>query len=111
MDCPNIDEMKFSQASIDAIEEIRRLKIVFNDLLYATPAAHIANIFVGNSALEATFSLGFTDFQAMANALKGLPLMEKNRLLRDVKMVQLSSGLSYQERQFWKAIESGCELH
>lgn len=110
MECPNIGEIKFSQISLDAIEEIRSKKAFGNALIVVIGAGTFANIFVGNGPVEATYSLYATDFEAMGKSMAAVPLITKKSIERVADMTWLSVS-NHKERQFWAAVSSGCKVH
>ena len=107
MNCPNIGEIRFSQISVDAIEEIRRIKRSANLLIHIIGAGTVVNIFLGNDALKSAYSLYSTDFEYMAKAMDAVPIIEKRRILDVAKMAYLDT-INYKEKQFWSAVVSGC---
>jgi len=110
MECPNIGNIKFSATSIDAIEDIRRRTAAADKLVKFIGAAHILNIFFGNGMLEATYSLYSTDFELMAEGMKSVPAAVKGRIMiiADETFLRVSDA---KEKQFWRAVSSGCSIH
>lgn len=110
MECSNIGEIKFSQISLDAIEEIRRKRELGNLLIKVIGVGTFANIFAGNGPVEATYSLYSTDFEAMAKGMAAAPLITKKSIERVADMAWLNVS-NHKERQFWAAVSSGCKIH
>lgn len=110
MECPNIGEIKLSNRSIEAIDEIRRVRQVADTLAVALSAGIVANIFVGNGLLEASYTLYDTDFEQFAKSMKGIPAIAKKRVKDEADRAWLDVS-NYKEKQFWRAISSGCEIH
>lgn len=109
MECPNIAEISFSNTSKDAIDEVRRIKKASDSLLKTVAAGHVVNIFLGNDPLKASYALYSTDFQSMAKALTAVPKITRRRIADIADMAYLSV-VDYKEKQFWKAISSGCRI-
>ena len=78
MECPNIGEIKFSQISLDAIEEIRSKKALGQALIATIGFGSFANIFVGNGPVQATYSLYSTDFEAMGKSMAAVMTTPKS---------------------------------
>lgn len=110
MECPNIGEIKFSQTSIDAIEEIKRKKELGNALIKVIGMGTVANIFVGNKMVEASYSLYSTDFEAMAKGMGAIPLITRKSIERVADMAWLNVS-NHKEKQFWAAVSSGCKIY
>lgn len=110
MDCPNIDDIKFSKTSIDAIEDIRQRKEAGDRLIKAIGYGTIASIFVGNGMLETTYSLRSTDFEAMATAMGDVPAITRAMIGKTADMTYLRVS-NYKEKQFWAAVSRGCSVH
>ncbi len=109
MECPNIDGLKFSQVSIDAIEEIRRKKALGNIAIISIGVGTWANIFVGNGMLEMTYSLGSTDFEDMTKKMATVPRITRNMIEKIADMTYLRVS-DYKEKQFWSAVSYGCSI-
>ncbi len=110
MECPNIGNIKFSTTSIDAIEDIRRRAALSEKLVKFIGAAHVLNIFFGNGMLEATYSLYSTDFELMADGMKSVQIIVRGRIIRIAEETYLMVS-DHKEKQFWRAVASGCSLH
>lgn len=110
MECPNLGEIKFSQISLDAIEDIRRRQRLSGSLVVAIGAGHIINIFFGNGLLESTYSLYSTDFELMSKGMKSAPLLVRDAIESVAEMAYLSVP-THKEREFWRAVASGCKTH
>lgn len=112
MDCPNLDEFKFSTTSKDAIEDIRRRQDLIKALGVATGLGTWATIFVGNNSLDMSIALGSADFEIMGKALKSLPIMQR-RVIETIALkvyLEFPGSISYEESRFWKAVASGCSF-
>lgn len=109
MDCPTIDHLVLSKRSREAIEDIRRRRQLGNILVVASDAGTLASIFLGNGAVEASFSLYSTDFVTFANAMRAVPDITRNAVSNAARDAWLDAQTS-DERVFWKAIYEGCEL-
>lgn len=109
MECPTLGEIKFSKESIEAIEEIRKIKIASKNLIKAIGYGHITNILLSNDALQAQYSLYSTDFEKMSKAMASVPAIAKKRIA-DISGIAYMTVLDHKERRFWKAIYSGCSI-
>jgi hypothetical protein len=109
MQCPNLGEIAFSAHSVQAINEIRRKKELGKLLAVVVSAGHVINIFLGNDALKATYSLQSTDFVAFARAMKAIPDVARAAIYKTATEAWYYSS-NHKERQFWQAIASGCGL-
>lgn len=110
MECPNIGEIKFSQVSLDAIEEIRSKRAFGQALVAVIGLGTFANIFAGNGPVEATYSLYSTDFETMALSMATVPMITKKSIEKVADMTWLKVS-NHKERQFWAAVSSGCKIH
>src|SRR5690554_4185708 len=110
MECPNIGEIKFSQISLDAIEDIRRRQRLSKFLVVTIGVGQVANIFFGNGMLESTYSLYSTDFELMAESMRSAPEIIRKSIEQTAGMTYLSVP-THKERLFWMAVVSGCRIH
>lgn len=55
MECPAIGSVTFSPRSMQAFDEIRRVKRSVNALNYALTAGVLGIIFLGNNGIEASY--------------------------------------------------------
>lgn len=109
MECPNIEGLKFSQISIDAIEEIRQKRILGDLGIITIGIGSWANIFVGNGMLEAVYTLDSTDFEDMAKKMAIIPRITRTVIekIADGTYLRVSD---YKEKQFWSAVSYGCSI-
>ena len=107
MECPDIDNLKFSQISLEAVEEIRQKRELGDLLIKTIGYGTWANIFVGNGMMEMTISLNSTDFEGMAKTMAKIPAITRSVIQRIADMTYLNVS-DYKEKQFWSAISSGC---
>lgn len=110
MECPNIGEIKLSGRSVEAIDEIRRIRQVADRLAVVMSAGIVANIFVGNGLLEASYTFYDIDFEQFSKSMKGIPAIAKKRVQDEADRAWLDVS-NYKEKQFWRAISSGCTVH
>jgi hypothetical protein len=109
MECPNIQEIAFSQTSIDTIKRIRSVKknsLLLNNTI---PIGHVMNIFFGNGVLKSSYNFYSTNFKAMGDAMSGLSDIAKRQIYNAAGMASLSVN-DPKERQFWIAIANGCKI-
>ena len=107
MECPNIDNLKFSQTSIEAINEIQQKRELGDLLIKMIGYGTWANIFAGNGMLEMTYSLKSTDFEQMAKTMAVVPELVRATIERIASYTALRVS-DYKERQFWLAVSNGC---
>ena len=110
MDCPNIGEIKFSSRSLDAIEEIKRIKKLSNMLASAMSGGVVVNIFLGNDLTKASYSLYSTDFEVFTAAMMAVPKITR-KLIEDTADRAWLDTSDHKEQLFWRAISRGCSVH
>ena len=110
MDCPVASSITFSPRSNQAIEEIRRIRQSVNALSVALSAGVLGNIFLGNSALDATYAIQGADFKKLSQAMSGMPILLRRRIMDEADRAALDVT-NYHERQFWQAVAAGCKVH
>jgi len=110
MECPILGEIRFSQVSIAAIEDIRRRQALAGKRVLAIGAGYIINIFFGNGMLEATYSLYSTDFELMSKGMQAAPLIVRKSIENVADMTQLMVS-NHKEKEFWRAVSAGCKVH
>lgn len=109
MECPTILNLKLDQSDIDALETIRKIRRNEEFLKAALPAGVLATIFLGNKSPEVMFSVHNTDFVAFASAMATIPSITRRQIIQQAQLQQLKPRITPQQRQFWRAIESGCK--
>ncbi len=77
MQCKSINGLKFDKKSIDAIEDIKRRNNLGAILSGALAIGTMANIFLGNGPLKSAYSISQADFEALAKAMSGLPIIQR----------------------------------
>jgi len=111
MKCPDIGQIKFSQTSINAINDIRNRQLLSSALLATMGAGTIFNIFtLGSSLPETSFSVYSTDFKAMADAMASVPAITREAISRVSFQAQYDAK-GYKEQQFWEAVREGCSVY
>ena len=110
MNCPNIGEIKFSTRSLDAIEEIKRIKQFSNMLASAMSGGVVVNIFLGNDLTKASYSLYSTDFEVFSQAMMAVPKVTRKLIENAADRAWLDTS-NHKEQQFWRAISNGCSIH
>ena len=108
MECPDISSLKLDRADEEALEQIRRAQRAGNLLEVVMPAGVMATIFLGNNAAQATYNIHSTDWVLFARAMSTLPDMIRARVSQVAKIRILTGSLSYEQRQFWDAVDKGC---
>ena len=109
MECPDIENLKFSQVSIEAINEIQQKKELGDLLIKFIGYGTWANIFAGNGMLEMTYSLKSTDFEQMAKTMAAVPVIVRATIEKIAVMTALRVS-NYKETQFWNAVSNGCSI-
>lgn len=108
MQCVSLDEVKFTQSSKAAIEEIRRVSKAWNTLSKILPGSVMLTIFAGNKPLVSAYNISQTDFETLAKAMKSLPAIQR-KVIRDIAIMQaLERG--GKEGKFWRGIANGCDI-
>lgn len=99
VDCPNIEDLVFSPASIKAINDIKRIQKYSKMLSVALAVGQFATIFVGNDSLKSTYSFYSTDFEVMANSMLSVPAIELAELNKTIDLVLMRTN-NYKEVLF-----------
>jgi len=108
MNCPDIGQIKFSQTSISAINDIRSRQLFSNTLLITMGAGTVLTIFsLGSSLPETSYSLYSTDFKSMSNAMSSVPTLTK-QVISDIAFRAQQDVKDYKEKKFWEAVYEGC---
>lgn len=108
MDCPDITGLKLDNDDWEATKDIRRRPRAGNMLEIMMPAGVLTTIFLGNNSAQATFNISGFDFVLFARAMSQAGDLVRKSVEKEARMQYLSSGKNYEQRQFWKAIYSGC---
>lgn len=108
MDCPTISGLTLDAEDQDALEAIRKAQRNGNMLEILLPAGVLTTIFLGNNSAQVTYNVHSTDWVLFAQAMSKVQPVVRKTISKIAKMQRLRSGLSYQQRQFWKAVDNGC---
>ena len=108
MKCVFVNDVKFSQSSINAIKDIRRRTQLSNPLTAALPAGVMINIFLGNKPLQSVHNISQTDFESLSKAMAAVPSIQR-KLIHDIDVMQALEH-SGKEAQFWKGVANGCGI-
>ncbi|MCJ8319280.1 MAG: hypothetical protein MJK12_06580 [Colwellia sp.] len=108
MKCPNINKITFSHPSKVAIKEIRRIDGLSSVLMTFIGASTFSTIFLGNNAIESTYSLNSTDFKKMSQAMLAISSIKRELIEKKAGMMLLKTR-SREEKLFWNAIFLGCK--
>ena len=108
MECIFVNDVTFSQESVDAIEDIRRRSQMTVALSKIMPVGVMVNIFLGNGVLKSSYNISQTDFESLAKAMASLPVIQR-KVIRDIAMMQALSH-SGKEAQFWRGVADGCNI-
>lgn len=108
MKCVFINDIEFSQESMNAIKDIRRRSQMASVLSRIMPAGIMVNIFLGNGALRSTYNISQTDFKSLSNAIAALPVIER-KVIHDIAVMQALTH-SGKESQFWRGVADGCSI-
>jgi len=108
MKCVFINDVKFSQDSIEAIKDIRRRSQLATALSVAMPAGVMINIFLGNKPLQSAYNISQTDFASLSKAMASIPSIQR-KVIRDIATMQALTH-SGKEAQFWRGVADGCDV-
>jgi xanthine dehydrogenase iron-sulfur cluster and FAD-binding subunit A len=108
MECPSIVNIRFSEKDLEALEAIRRAERNGEWLQKTLPVGVMATIFLGNKAPEASFNIASTDWVLFTQSMNSIGPMVRRRVGDIAKMQRLRQALTYQQRQFWEAVDNGC---
>lgn len=110
MPCKPLMGVRFGPKSRAAIVEIRTKQLLSRTLQVLVPVGTVATIFLGSSALEASFNVYSTDFEMMARAVNAVPAIERAVVLRVARFAAFDTvGVeSLFWRQFVQAVNEGC---
>ena len=108
MECPDIRNLKLDRADEEALEEIRKVQRAGNLLQVVMPAGVMATIFLGNNAAQTLYNIHSTDWVLFVRAMSTPPGMIRARVRQVAKLRILTGSLSYEQRQFWDAVDKGC---
>ncbi|HDZ56844.1 MAG TPA: hypothetical protein ENI17_12220 [Pseudomonas xinjiangensis] len=109
MRCPTIYGLKFGKSDLDALRRIRELPRNRKLLEVSLPAGVLANIFLGNNPAQIMYNVSGTDWTHLAQAMIAASAIERNVFIQTARLQQLRAGSTPNQRQFWKAVESGCQ--
>lgn len=112
MACPKIDGLLLDARSIEAIQHIKSMKEVKNNLPLLLSAGVFANIFVGNNTLKISYNIKETDWELFAIAMRSFPSYAQNRIY-NVAAEMATHHDFYNNRKmviFWRAITNGCSI-
>lgn len=109
MRCPTIYELEFDQSDLDALRRIRELPRNRRLLEVALPAGVLATIFLGNKPAQVVYEIHTEDWLQFAQAMAAVSSIERNVFIQNARLQQLRQGSTHNQRQFWKAVENGCQ--
>ncbi|MFA5531412.1 MAG: hypothetical protein WDA11_12170 [Thiohalomonadaceae bacterium] len=111
MNCPDIRNLRLSDASLKAIERIKRKPGLAKALQGSMAGGQIVNIFVSPTPPAATlYSIHSADWVTFATALSGIPAIARASMQTEAYNEWIESQLrnNFAESQFWKAVYDGC---
>nr|WP_297401306.1 hypothetical protein [uncultured Marinobacter sp.] len=108
MDCPTISGLKLDSEDQDALESIRKAQRNGNMLEILLPAGVLTTIFLGNNSAQVTFNVHSTDWVLFARSMSKIQPVVRKTISNIAQMQRLRAGLSYEQRQFWEAVDNGC---
>lgn len=108
MECPSIVDLQLSEKDLEALEAIRKVERNGDWLEKALPVGVLATIFLGNRAPEVSFNIASTDWVLFTQSMNSISPIVRRRVSDIAKMQRLRQGLTYQQRQFWEAVDNGC---
>lgn len=102
--------LNLDRADKAALEDIRRIQRAGNFLENAIPNGVLAAIFLGNNIVQVAYNIYTTDWVLFARSMKTLPDIVRVKISQIAKLRILSGVLNYEQRQFWNAVDQGCEI-
>lgn len=99
----NITGLTFDSSSKRAIDEIKRKKKLFKLLKGSMAGGTIVNIFLGNKSYQVAVNIYLTDFEKLAQALRGTDFIRDRTLLLIIQMQILEH--SGKQQLFWEGLE------
>lgn len=108
MDCPTISGLKLDSEDQEALEAIRKAQRNGNMLEILLPAGVLTTIFLGNNSAQVTFNVHSTDWVLFAQSMSKIQPVVRKTISKIAQMQRLRAGLSYEQRQFWEAVDNGC---
>ncbi|NWO07610.1 MAG: hypothetical protein HLX50_18520 [Alteromonadaceae bacterium] len=108
MECPTISNLKLDSKDQEALEAIRKAQRNGKMLEILLPTSVLTTIFLGNNAAQATYNIHSTDWVLFTQAMSKISPMVRKAVSKIAKMQRLRAGLSFEQRQFWKAVDAGC---
>lgn len=108
MDCPTISGLKLDSEDREALDAIRKAQRNGNMLEILLPAGVLTTIFLGNNSAQVTFNVHSTDWVLFAQSMSKVQPIVRKTISKIAQMQRLRTGLSYEQRQFWKAVDNGC---
>lgn len=108
MECPSIVNLRFSDKDWEALEAIRKAERNGDWLERALPVGVLTTIFLGNKSPEALFNIATTEWVLFTQSMNSISPMVRRRVSDIAKMQRLRQGLTFQQRQFWEAVDNGC---
>lgn len=112
MGCPDIFGLTLNEKSIKAINHIRNMREMGSRLPLFLAGGTFVNIFAGNGMLQSSYNIVSTDWDYLAQALRGAPGFVRRRIRTQAEAMVIEFELNYdhKQREFWKAIADGCEV-
>lgn len=109
MECPTISGLRLDSKDLEAIEAIAKAQRNGKMLEIMLPAGVMATIFLGSKPAQVAYNIQSTDWVQFAAAMSRISPIVRQRIVTIAQMQRLRAGLSYEQKQFWRAVESGCQ--
>lgn len=104
--CPTISNLKMSAEGKRSLQDIQRVTKSAEVLQKAMLSGTLVSVLLSDKAIPQIFQIRMTDWQALAEAIKAVPSIAKNR----IQMISGQTALRTKgkENEFWKAMYNLC---
>lgn len=104
--CPTISNLKMSAEGKKSLQDIQRVAKSAGVLQKAMLGGTLASVLLSDKAIPQIFQIKMTDWRALADAIKAVPNIAKNR----IQMIsgQMTLRTRGKESEFWKAMYNLC---
>ena len=112
MSCEPIVDLTLNQASLDAIERIKKKNNLAKLLTASITVGVFNSIFTKSQAPVAACNIAQTDWSLYAQAVSGLPELQKNVIMKEIDYMVLHcqfNGYDHKHVKFWKGLQDACQ--
>ena len=111
MNCPDIQGLRLDQASITAIETIKRKHELAKYGATAIGVGGLIDIFFKNGAVVATDKIiRQFEWEIFAHAMRGVPQITRDAIVKEAQLQMLDHLNDYKQKIFWEAVANGCRI-